>query len=94
MQITEITDEALKALGVKFEYQSNYPGHGGRIIDAGPFKDFNLRPSIATRTGFWYADIPDGKDKEMQEKFSGHFYRRNDGHPIISAGLLLTTKSK
>jgi len=92
MQITETTDEVLNILGVKFEYQSNYSGHGGRIIDPGPFKGLNLRPSICTRPGFWYADIPDGQDKEMEQVFSGHFFRRSDGYPIISAGLAPSLK--
>jgi hypothetical protein len=85
MQTTELTDNALTQLGVKFKYEHNNPGHGGKIIEEGPFSGLNLRPSIATRSGYWYADIPDGDDAEMIRRFGIHFYRRNDGYPIITA---------
>ena len=86
MTTTQTTDEALRQLGAKFEYQFNHPGHGGRVLDPGPaFKGLNLRPSIATQPGKWLVDIPDGKDDEMAERFGQHFYRLNDGHPVITS---------
>jgi len=86
MQITTVSDSALTQLGVEFHYQHNHPHHGGVIDNAGPFEGMNLRPAINTHPNSeWYCDIPDGKDEELSKKFGRHFYRRNDGHPIITS---------
>ena len=86
MQQIETTDEALRQLGVEIEYAHNNPGHGGRVVKPSQaFGGLNLRPSIATRSGKWFVDIPDDCDTEMGSRFGKHFYRLNDGTPVITS---------
>ena len=75
-----VSTHSLEMAGVKTEQTiHNCNRHYGRVVEAGLFKDMNLRQREIG--GEWLADVPD--DEKELAKFPTYVGRRTNGEPVI-----------